>query len=231
MHEFAKIHRQWVHQRAWMMTFAEKYGVGRETFRSLWPEEGVRVLARKKRKRLAVATDRDVPAGQYPGDVWALDFQFDSTWHGKTIKICNIIDEYTREHVAFVVDRKVDAVSMIELLDLACFEHGGLPRVIRMDNGSEFIAHALQEWATEDGTVRAFISPGQPWHNGFVESFSNLMRHELLEDNSIENLKHARLLVDRWSRRYNDLHLHSSLGCLSPRQYAEQCRQENTVNA
>ena len=103
--------------------------------------------------------------------MWALDFQFDSTWHGKTIKICNIIDEYTREHVAFVVDRKLDAASVIELLDLACLEHGGRPRVIRMDNGPEFISHALQEWATEDGTIQAFIPPGQPWHNGFVESF------------------------------------------------------------
>lgn len=58
---------------------AEGYGVGRETFRRLWREEGLRVLPRKKRKRLAAATKRDVPAGQYPGDVWALDFQFDST--------------------------------------------------------------------------------------------------------------------------------------------------------
>ena len=102
----------------------------------------------------------------------------------------------TREHVAFIVARKLDAASVIELLDLACLEHGGRPRVIRMDNGPEFISHALQEWATEDGTIQAFIPPGQPWHNGFVESFHNRMRDELLEDNSIENLEHARLLVD-----------------------------------
>lgn len=102
----------------------------------------------------------------------------------------------TREHVAFIVARKLDAASVIELLDLACLEHGGRPRVIRMDNGPEFISHALQEWATEDRTIQAFIPPGQPWHNGFVESFHNRMRDELLEDNSIENLEHARLLVD-----------------------------------
>ena len=102
----------------------------------------------------------------------------------------------TREHVAFIVARKLDAASVIELLDLACLEHGGRPRVIRMDNGPEFISHALQEWATEDRTIQAFIPPGQPWHNGFVESFHNRMKDELLEDNSIENLEHARLLVD-----------------------------------
>ncbi|WP_367261190.1 hypothetical protein [Trueperella pyogenes] len=64
--------------------------------------------------------------------MWALDFQFDSTWHGKTIKICNIIDEYTRENVAFTIDKKIDAGSVIELPDVACLEHGGRPRVIRM---------------------------------------------------------------------------------------------------
>lgn len=66
---------------------------------------------------------------------------------------------------------------------------------------------------------------------GISEAALNRLREELLEDNSIENLEHARLLVDLWSRRYNDFHPHSSLGYLSPRQYAEQWRQENTVNA
>ncbi len=118
-----------------------------------------------------------------------MDFQFDSTWHGKTIKICNIIDEYTRKHLAFTVDEKIDADSVIELLDLASLDHGGRPRVIRMDNGPEFIIHTLKDWTDEDETIQAFIPPGKPWHNGFVESFHNQMRDELLEDNSIENPK------------------------------------------
>ncbi|WP_430626046.1 integrase core domain-containing protein [Trueperella pyogenes] len=49
--------------------------------------------------------------------------------------------------------------------------------------------------------------------------------------NSIENLEHAQMLVAQWSRRYNDFHPHSSLSYLSPQKYAEQWRQENTVNA
>ncbi|MDK6727534.1 major capsid protein, partial [Neisseria mucosa] len=46
--------------------------------------------------------------------------------------------EYTREHLAFTVDKNINAVSVTELLDVACLEHGGRPRVIRMDNGPEF---------------------------------------------------------------------------------------------
>ncbi|MBS6275846.1 transposase [uncultured Olegusella sp.] len=88
----------------------------------------------------------------------------------------------------------------------------------------------MEQWAREDETIQAFIPPGEPWHNGFVKSFHNRMRDELLDDNCIENLAHAQLLVDQWSRRYNNFHPHSSLGYLSPRQYAEQWKQQHTVN-
>ncbi|WP_216452449.1 hypothetical protein [Arcanobacterium phocae] len=67
---------------------------------------------------------REIRAGQCPKDVWALDLQFDSTWHGKMIKICHIIDEYTREHVTFAIDRRLDVASVIELLDPVSLEHG-----------------------------------------------------------------------------------------------------------
>lgn len=198
MHHFATEHRRWGHRRAWVAARAQGYQVCRETFRRLWREEGLRVLPRRSRKRLTAASRRTVPAGRYPGDVWALDFQFDSTWHGKTLKICNIIDEFTREHVAFNVDKTLGATAVIELLDVAAMDYGRRPRVIRMDNGPEFIAHALQRWAAEDQTIQAFIPPGAPWHNGFVESFHNRMRDELLEDNCIENLDHARRLLEQW---------------------------------
>ena len=187
-------------------------------------------MPRRHHKRRVAHTHCAVSAGQYPGDVWALDFQFDSTWHGAAFKVCNIIDEASGEHVAHAVDSRIDAKAVIELLDIACIEAGRRPRVLRMDNGPEFISRALEEWAAEQGTVLAFIPPGEPWHNGFVESFHNRMRDELFEENCIENIDHARRLVTAWSHRYNNYHPHSSLGYLSPRQYAEKWRQEHTVN-
>lgn len=95
-----------------------------------------------------------------------------------------------------------------------------------MDNGPEFIAHALKDWAGKDETIQAFIPPGRPWHNRFVESFHNRMRDELLEDNNIENLDYAQRLVAQWSQRYNKFHPHSSLGYLSLRKYVEQWKQD-----
>lgn len=157
--------------------------------------------------------------------------RFGSTWHGKAIKICNVLDEHAREHAAFRVDSAIGAKKVVELLDAAAIGRGGRARAIGMDNGPEFIAKELAQWAQEEETVQAFIPPGQPWRNGFVESFHNRARDELLADNHIENLDHARLLVGQWSRRYNEMHPHSSLGYIAPREYAEKWRQENTVNA
>ncbi|MGI6785720.1 MAG: integrase core domain-containing protein [Gleimia sp.] len=71
------------------------------------------------------------------------------------------------------------------------------------------------------------VSPG---HNGFVESFHNRTRDELYEDNNIENLAHARVLLQQWSRPYNECRPHSSLGYLRPRQYAEKWKEQNTAN-
>lgn len=90
---------------------------------------------RKKRRTLPEPTPR-VQRAQCPDDVWALDFQFDSDYRGKAFKVCNIIDEYTREHIGFILERSIDAVKVTELLDVVACKRGTCPRVLRMDNGS-----------------------------------------------------------------------------------------------
>jgi transposase InsO family protein len=55
------------------------------------------------------------------------------------------------------------------------------PGHIRSDNGSEFIAKAVQEWVTAIGGKTAYIQPGSPWENGYVESFDARLRDELLD--------------------------------------------------
>lgn len=167
------------------------------------------MLPRKATKRaLPVDPEPRTEPAQKPNDVWALDFQFDSDYHGKTIKICNGIDEFTREQFAYRVDRSITAEQVIEMLDVAVLERG-TPRVVRMDNGSEFIAQALREWVEEQDAIAAFIPPSQPWHNGFVESFHNRMRDELLDNKLFDDTHQARYAISWWSQRYNQQHPHS----------------------
>ena len=122
--------------------------------------------------------------------MWLVDFQFDSDWKGRVLKVCNVIDEFTRQHLALRVERRMGAADVIEMLDLAVLTHG-TPQVLRADNGPEFIAAAMGGWASEHDTLQAFIPPGQPWLGGFVESLHNRMRDELLEDNMFEDLSPA----------------------------------------
>ncbi len=86
----------------------------------------------------------------------------------------------------------MSAKDVNELLDAAVVERG-CPGVLRIDNGPEFISCALARCSGEVGAVRAFIAPGQPWCNGFVESFHNRMRDELLEENLFDGVDDARL--------------------------------------
>ena len=198
MNDFAATHRRWGYKRAWARAKSEGIVVGRDTFRRLWRAEGLRVRPRKAPKpRTAPRLQRLVKASA-PGQVWAIDFQFDSDWKGRVFKVCNLIDEFTRQHLAFRVERRIGAADVIEMLDLAALAHGA-PQVLRADNGPEFIAAAMGRWASEHDTLQAFIPPGQPWHNGFVESLHNRMRDELLEDNMFEDLNHARALIGAWS--------------------------------
>ncbi|SDE68437.1 Integrase core domain-containing protein, partial [Actinobaculum suis] len=97
--------------------------------------------------------------------------------------------------------------------------------VLRMDNGPEFISHELTQWAAKQDTIEAFIPPGMPWHNGFVESFHNRLRDELLEDEMFDDPAHASHCLRLWSERYNTHHPHSSLGFIPPTEYANQWHQ------
>ncbi|WP_290343029.1 IS3 family transposase [Corynebacterium auris] len=231
VNDFADSHRRWGYRRAYVAALDAGYDIGRDAFRRLWRKEQLLVTPRTLRKRVCATTPiARVSPADHPGHVWALDFQFDSDYQGRRFKICNVIDEFTRQHVTFKVDRSIDAASVVELLDLAVLDRGA-PKVLRMDNGPEFIAAKLQDWAEEHKCVQAFIPPGQPWHNGFVESFHNRMRDEVLEDNLFDDVEQARQIIGFWSKRYNDTHPHSSLGYMSPNRFAVQWRKENTTAA
>lgn len=146
----------------------------------------------------------------------------------KSFKICNVIDEFTGEHIGFRLDKSINAAAVVELLDVIACQRGGRPRVIRMDNGPEFIFKTLKAWAAEEGTTEAFIPPGMPWHNGFVESFHNRLRDEFLEDALFNDVAHGCRCVTDWSHRYNNKHPHSALGNTSPTGFANNWHRQHT---
>jgi putative transposase len=87
----------------------------------------------------------------------------------------------------------------------------GVPGHIRSDNGPEFIAKAVQAWITAVGAQTAYITPGSPWENGYIESYNARLRDEFLNGEIFYSLKEAKILIEVWRHHYNPASLHPSL--------------------
>src|SRR6476620_2574581 len=121
-----------------------------------------------------------------------MDFQFDTTADGRTVKMLNVIDEFTREALAIDVNRSIDADGVVEVLDRLALQQQGAPNYVRFDNGPEFVAHAVNDWCRFNGTGSLFIDPGSPWQNARIESFNGRLRDELLNSWRFDSLREAR---------------------------------------
>lgn len=183
----------------------------------VWRCEGLKVPAKQpKRGRLWLADGSCVRLrAERPNHVWSYDFVEDRTHEGRKYRMLNVIDEFTHEALAIRVDRKLKSTDVIDVLsDL--FILRGVPSHIRSDNGPEFIAKALQDWIAVVGAKTAYIAPGSPWENGFIESFNARLRDELLDGEIFYSLAEARIVIESWRRHYNTVRPHGSLGYKPP---------------
>ena len=103
----------------------------------------------------------------------------------------------------------------------------GAPDNIRSDNGPELTAAVLCEWCQQRSTASAYIEPGSPWQNPFVESFNSRLRDELLNVEVFTCLAEAKVLATDWCEDYNANHPHSALGMMSPERFAASRRSPN----
>ena len=95
----------------------------------------------------------------------------------------------------------------------------GLPEVIFVDNGTESLPQAVDQWAYESGVKLGFSRLGKPTDNAFIESFDGRLREECLNQHWFTSLEDAKQTIEGWRRAYNRRCPHSSLGYLSPAEY------------
>lgn len=174
-------------------------------------------------------TPADRLVAAYPNHVWVLDYQFDVTTTGRTIKLLHVTDEFTRESLCDLVQPSIDADATVAVLDKLVGARGTHPTFIRCDNGPELTAHALRDWCRFTGAGTAYIDPGSPWQNPWVESYGSRMRDELLAIEQFDSLLEAQVLVADWREEYNTYRPHSALGMLTPIEYADQWRQDHQL--
>jgi len=189
----------------------------KRTYR-LYKEAGLSIRKRSKKKRYEKRGMPERTSLKY-NSRWSMDFVCDRTRYGGHIRIMTLIDEATRECLALEVDSSITGRKVASVLNrVALFR--GLPEEILTDNGSEFTGNVLNAWSHDHKVEHIFTDPGCPTQNGYIESFNGKLRDECLNQNWFANLSEAKKIIEEWRLEYNKLRPHSSLGNLTPEEYA-----------
>jgi putative transposase len=195
----------------------EGWRVNHKRVERIWRREGLKVPKKQpKRGRLWLTDGSCIRLRpEYKNHVWSYDFVTSRTHEGRSFRMLNIMDEYTRECLDIMVARKITSHQVIERL-AHLFITKGVPTHIRSDNGPEFTARAIRKWLRDLGVTTLFIEPGSPWENGYIESFNGKLGDELLNGEIFTTLLEAKVLIENWGREYNTIRPHSSLGYKPP---------------
>ncbi|WP_257003518.1 integrase core domain-containing protein, partial [Xanthomonas vasicola] len=157
----------------------------------------------------------------HPNAGWSIDFMSDALWDGRRFRTFNVIDDFSREALAIEVDLNLPAARVIRTLErIAAWR--GYPGKLRLDNGPEFVALALAEWAERKGIALDFIEPGRPMQNGFIERFNGSYRRGVLDMHLFRTLSEVRQQTEHWLADYNQQIPHDSLGGLTPAEFRDQ---------
>ena len=172
-------------------------------------------IRRRARKRLPARVKQALFQPQQANEVWSIDFMSDSLWDGRTYRLLNVIDDYNREVLAVDADTSLPALRVIRILE-QLKESRGLPKMIRVDNGPEFISFKLDNWCKENKVTLTFIQPGKPMQNGYVERCNGSIRSELLNAYVFKSLSEVRQKADEWMIDYNFHRPHKALNYQTP---------------
>lgn len=189
----------------------------------LWKRYDFKVGAqrpRQPRKKDQAAPPRPQQA-EYPNHVWTYDILLDRLADGRPFKTLSVLDEFTRECLGILVAASILAEDVIALL-AEIMQRRASPGFLRSDNGGEFTAEAVQTWLADKNVGPAFIPPGQPWKNGFIENFHDKFRDECLQREWFSSLLDAQVAIEDWRLHYNTQRPHSSLKYKSPADFAAQ---------
>jgi transposase InsO family protein len=191
--------------------------VNKKRVERIWRREGLKVPRKQPKKgRLWLADGSCIRLRpERANHVWAYDFVQDRTHDGRTFRMLCVVDEFTREALAIKVDRKLSSAEALETLAELMLERG-VPEHIRSDNGPEFVAKSVRDWIAAVGAKTAYIEPGSPWENGYVESFNSKLRDELLNSEIFYSLREAQVLIEGWRQHYNAVRPHSALRWMPP---------------
>ncbi len=194
----------------------------------LYREERLTVRRRGGRKR-ALGTRAPLTLPQGRNQRWSLDFVSDMLTDGRRFRVLVVVDDFTRECLALVVDTSLSGIRVARELD-ALVTARGRPLMIVSDNGTELTSRAILHWQEDQAVEWHYIAPGKPMQNGFVESLNGRFRDECLNEHLFHSLPVARQIIEEWRIDYNARRPHTSLGGLTPNEFATRSRRDHNEN-
>jgi len=223
LRDLAAERRRFGYRRLGWMLAREGHAMNHKKLYRLYREEQLMVRRRRGRKR-ALGTRAPMTMPDAINQRWSLDFVADALSDGRRFRILCIVDDFSRECLATVVDTSLGGVRVVRELERLATERA-LPQIVVSDNRTELTSGAVLRWAT--GRLRwHYIEPGKPVQNAFVESFNSKLRDECLNEHVFLTLAEARKTIEAWRLDYNHCRPHSSLGALTPTEFAALKGQE-----
>ena len=213
------------YQRIHVMLRREGWPVNKKRVRRLYRLEGLQLRMRMRRRKHMCLHRGVVPQAQRTHERWSMDFVHDQLFGGRPFRMLTVIDQFSRQSPLIEPGFAFGGREVVAALD-RIIVHTGTPLSITVDHGTEFTSKALEEWAYQRGVKLDFTHPGKPMENGHIESFNGRLRDECLNVNQFMTLEDAREQIERWRIDYNAQRPHSSLGDLTPSEFATS-RQGN----
>lgn len=218
LRELAERRRRFGAPRLYLLLRREGWRINHKKVERLYREEGLSLRLTRRKRRAVIRVPR--PAATRPNQRWSMDFVSDQLWTGRRYRILTLVDHYSRECPALLVDTSLGGVRVAGLLDRLA-DTRGLPEVITVDNGPEFTGRAVDEWAWRRGVKLDCIHPGKPIENAYIERCNGRLRDECLNEHWFRTLDEARTTIEAWKQDYNDVRPHSALGGLTPQEFAQ----------
>lgn len=220
--ELAALRRRFGAKRLHTLLRREGFKVNVKKVKRIYREQN---LFLKQRKRTKIRSSARVPLAMptAANQRWCMDFVSDQLGPtGRRFRVLTVVDIFTRECVALHADFSIPGIAVTRALEIAALDRGGFPESIVIDNGSEFTGKAMDQWAFQNKIKLDFIRPGKPQENGFIESFNGKFRDESLNEHWFLSLEDVRRTIEEWRIDYNENRPHTSLGDLTPKEFADQ---------
>lgn len=222
--ELADQRRRFGYRRLFNLLKREGIRMNQKKFRRIYREQKLSLKIRKRSKIKSMPrAPIEPPTGSHQR--WSMDFMSDQLGpSGRRFRVLTIVDDFTRECVALYADFSIPGLAVTRVLDGL----SRLPKIFNIDNGSEFTGKAMDLWAFERGIKLDFIRPGKPNENAFIESFNGKFRDECLSEHWFLSIEDVRKTIEEWRIDYNENRPHSSLGNLTPKEFADQTARQDS---